>query len=262
MEKHRTVLVVDDDHDARESLERLSSRAGIACLSARNGPEALTLLREHQISAVVSDHDMPVAYFAIARDTVPPLVFVTGVTEGATYLLGTVPVAGCTTTDDAAGVKTPATLQITGGDANGVGSITATCTGAVDKVGNVAADVSVHYVVVAYVFGGFEPPLGKGDKTVKSGSTVPVKFQVFDWNGKPATSTSVIAGIEFAPNATCTGTPAVGWQAAGSSGGSALRFDGNQFHFNWKTTGLSAGCYSIGVRTVDTLRHAATVVFR
>ena len=59
MEKHRTVLVVDDDHDARESLERLISRAGIACLSARNGPEALTLLREHQISAVVSDHDMP-----------------------------------------------------------------------------------------------------------------------------------------------------------------------------------------------------------
>src|SRR5947208_14654100 len=59
MATHRTVLVVDDDHGARESLERLISRAGIACLSARNGPEALTLLREHQISAVVSDHDMP-----------------------------------------------------------------------------------------------------------------------------------------------------------------------------------------------------------
>src|SRR5207249_3352683 len=102
----------------------------------------------------------------------------------STYLLGTVPAAGCTTTDDAAGVRTFATLRVTGGDANGVGSIIATCTGAVDNVGNVAADVSVHYSVVAFVFGGFAPPLGTGARTVKGGSTVPVKFQVFDWTGR------------------------------------------------------------------------------
>ena len=209
----------------------------------------------------ISDHDMPVAYFAVPRDTVPPAVLLTGVTEGATYLLGAVPSATCTTTDDASGVRTPATLLISGGDANGVGSITATCTGALDNVGNVAADVSVHYRVVAYVFGGFEPPLGKDDKTIKIGSTVPVKFQLFDWNGKPVTTTSVIVAIEFAPNASCSGTPVNGWQPAASTAG-PVRFEGNQFHFNWKTTGLSAGCYSIGVRTVDTLTHATTVAFR
>jgi hypothetical protein len=209
----------------------------------------------------ISDHDVPVAYFAVPRDTVPPAVAVTGVSEGAIYLLGTAPAAGCTTTDDASGVKTPATLVVTGGDADGVGAITATCTGAEDNVGNVAADVSVHYQVVAYVFGGFEPPLGKG-QAVKSGSTVPVKFQIADWNGTLVTTTSVVAAVQYAPDPGCAGTPAGGWQPAAATGGTALTFDGSSFHFNWKTTGLSAGCYAIAVRTVDTLTHAAAVLIR
>jgi hypothetical protein len=208
-----------------------------------------------------SDHDMPVAYFAVPRDTVPPAVAVTGVSEGAIYLLGTAPAAGCSTTDAASGVRTPATLVVTGGDADGVGAIIATCRGGVDNVGNVAADVSVHYRVVAYVFGGFEPPLGKG-QAVKSGSTVPVKFQIVDWNGTLVTTTSVIAALQYAPDPSCAGTPAGGWQSAAASGGTALTFDGSSFHFNWKTTGLSAGCYAIAVRTVDTLTHAAPVVIR
>ncbi len=209
----------------------------------------------------VSDHDVPVAYFAVPRDTVPPAVAVTGVSEGAMYLLGTTPAAGCSTTDDASGVRTPATLVVTGGDADGVGAITATCTGAVDNVGNVAADVSVHYRVVAYLFGGFEPPLGRGG-AFKGGSTVPVKFQIVDWNGTLVTTTSAIAALQYAPDPSCAGTPAGGWQSAAATGGTALTFEGGSFHFNWKTTGLSAGCYAIAVRTVDTLTHAVPVVIR
>lgn len=197
-----------------------------------------------------------------AVDGHAPTVVVTGVTESAQYLLGTVPAAGCTTTDDLSGVATPASLRISGGDANGVGAITATCTGAVDNVGNVAADVSVHYQVVAYVFGGFAPPLGT--KAVKSGSTVPVKFQVFDWNRNLMTSTSVISSIDFARSTSCAGTPPDDWQEATSSGGTVLRFDptDNQFVFNWKTTGLTAGCYSMGVKTADSITHSAAVVIR
>src|SRR5207253_8087289 len=111
----------------------------------------------------------------------------------ATYLPGAVPAAGCTTTDDVAGVKTAATLSITGGDANGVGSFTATCSGAVDNVGNAARAVSAHYRVVAYTVVGFEPPVGNGD-TVKGGSTVPLKFQLVDWNGNVITdATKIVA---------------------------------------------------------------------
>jgi hypothetical protein len=169
-----------------------------------------------------------------------------------------VPAAACATSDDASGVQAAAGLQMSGGDANGVGSITATCTGAIDNVGNVAPDVSVHYTVVAYVFGGFAPPL-EGGSAVKSGSTVPIKFQIRDWNGALVSSTSVISSIQLAG---CG--EAGGGQDAAASGGTALRFDpsDSQFVFNWKTAGLAAGCYSLAVNTVDTLRHAATVIIR
>jgi len=211
----------------------------------------------------VSDHDMPVAYFAVPRDTTPPMVKVTGVTEGATYLLGAVPAASCSTTDDASGVRTAATLKLMGANLNGSGLIIATCSGAVDNVGNVAAEVSVHYSVVAYAFSGFGPPLGNG-VAVKGGSTVPVKFQVRDWNGNIVTSTSVITDIQLARNASRSGDPTGEWEDAAPTGDTILRFDSvsNQFIFNWKTTGLSAGCYTFAVITADTLAHTAMVTIK
>ncbi len=59
MEKQRTVLVVDDEDDTRDALQALLQRAGITCLTAQNGPEALAILRDQQVQAIVSDHDMP-----------------------------------------------------------------------------------------------------------------------------------------------------------------------------------------------------------
>src|SRR5439155_22972212 len=95
----------------------------------------------------ISDHDMPVAYFAVPRDTVAPAVTITGVTEGTAYRLAEAPTPGCLTSDAASGVQADATLAVTGADSTGAGALTATCHGAVDKVGNAAADVSVHYIV-------------------------------------------------------------------------------------------------------------------
>jgi DNA-binding NtrC family response regulator len=37
----------------------LLQRAGITCLTAQNGPEALAILRDQQVQAIISDHDMP-----------------------------------------------------------------------------------------------------------------------------------------------------------------------------------------------------------
>ncbi len=59
MEKQRTVLIVDDEDDTRDALQKLLQRAGITCLTAASGPEALAILREQQVHAVISDHDMP-----------------------------------------------------------------------------------------------------------------------------------------------------------------------------------------------------------
>ena len=88
------------------------------------------------------------------HDTTPPVVTVTGVASGADYLLGSVPAAGCHTTDALSGVATPASLTIHGGP---TGIVTATCAGATDKAGNAAAPVSVSYVVAT--------PLGSKNAT-------------------------------------------------------------------------------------------------
>lgn len=92
-----------------------------------------------------SDHD-PVV-IGLNLDGAAPLVVVTGVSDGASYTLGSVPTAGCDTQDAQSGVATPATLTVTGGDSNGLGSFMATCSGAADNAGNVADPVSVTYTV-------------------------------------------------------------------------------------------------------------------
>jgi len=91
--------------------------------------------------------ETPAKSVTVKIDTTPPVVSVTGVTNGATYTLGAVPTAGCSTTDAMSGVATPASLTLTGGVPPGVGSFTATCSGAVDNAGNTAAPVTATYTV-------------------------------------------------------------------------------------------------------------------
>ncbi|MEZ4732944.1 MAG: hypothetical protein R3E79_38090 [Caldilineaceae bacterium] len=81
-------------------------------------------------------------------DGTPPVVTVSGVSDGASYVYGNVPPAGCDTIDAASGVATAATLTVTGGNSDGTGSFTATCSGATDNAGGSAAPVSVSYTVL------------------------------------------------------------------------------------------------------------------
>jgi len=73
-------------------------------------------------------------------------------------VLWTAEPASCSTTDATSGVATAASVSFLTSGAHGVGEFTATCAGAVDHAGNVAAPVSVGYSV-AYAFGGLFPPV-------------------------------------------------------------------------------------------------------
>ncbi len=95
----------------------------------------------------ISDHD-PVLV-DLNLDQTAPMVTVTGVSNGASYTLGTAPQAGCDTQDLASGVATSATIGVTGGNADGTGTFTATCSGATDNAGNAADPVTVSYTVEA-----------------------------------------------------------------------------------------------------------------
>ena len=175
------------------------------------------------------------------QDTTPPVVTVTGVAQGATYLLGKVPVAGCSASDAVSGVAVQPTVAITGGAGDGVGSFTATCSGAQDGAGNVTPPVSATYNV-GYAFGGFLPPAGN---PAKAGSTIPLKWALLDGSGHIVGSLASIISLQVAPSDCVTvGPPA---QNAAATGGTTLRFDpaSGQFHFNWSTKGMTPGCYGV-----------------
>ena len=59
MHTQRTVLLVDDDEQVRESLQQLIERAGMKCLTAENALQALAALRVQEVQVVLADHDMP-----------------------------------------------------------------------------------------------------------------------------------------------------------------------------------------------------------
>jgi hypothetical protein len=193
-------------------------------------------------------------------DTTAPVVFLNGVTNGATYTLGAVPAASCSATDSAIGVAVQPSLTITGGTANGVGHFTATCSGAKDGAGNIAAPVSASYDV-DYLFNGFFSPVST-NKIFKLGSTVPLKWTLQNAQQTFISSLSSIAAVQVAPDPSClAGGEGVPFDA-GSAGNSGLQFQDNTFQFNWKTTGLAAGCYAAMVSLDDGTRETVFVTLR
>jgi hypothetical protein len=93
------------------------------------------------------NEEVPVSV-SVKIDATGPVVTVTGVTDGATYVAGRVPRVRCATTDALSGVARRATLRTSGGGARKVGLHTATCGGALDRAGN-PGSTSVTYRVVA-----------------------------------------------------------------------------------------------------------------
>jgi hypothetical protein len=193
-------------------------------------------------------------------DTTPPVVVVLGVSNGATYILGAVPAASCSTTDSASGVAVAATVSITGGTSNGVGRFTATCSGAVDNAGNSAAPVSVSYDV-HYVFKGFLSPLKPGPNggTFDAGDKLDLRWQLLNAQGRHIVTRSAIVVLQAAPNASC----AIGGAGARfnlfPAAHAELELEDGGYEFDWKTKGLSPGCYSI-LLTLDDGTTQSTVV--
>jgi hypothetical protein len=103
------------------------------------------------ITDLAGNSSTPSNIVTVQIDKTAPVVTVTGVSAGGSYPLGSVPTAGCSTTDALSGVAMQATFNVTGGDPDGTGNFAATCSGAGDNAGNSAAPVSVTYSVTAVV---------------------------------------------------------------------------------------------------------------
>jgi hypothetical protein len=183
-------------------------------------------------------------------DKTAPSVAVTGVTDGATYTLGSVPAAGCSTTDGLSGVNTSATLNLTGGVPPGVGSFTAACNGATDNAGN-TANASVTYSVYFGFAGLFQPWESWTDRGFKVKSSIPLKWQYLDSNGVPVDSSLAQPAISIKYLGSCGIGGLDDVVAVQDPGASGLTYDPltKMWHFNWKTTGLAAGCYNVFIKS-------------
>ncbi len=183
------------------------------------------------VSAAASATDINV-------DKTAPVVAVTGVIDGGTYLLGDEPTPGCSTSDALSGVDVEASLTVSGGP---VGTFTVDCGGATDLAGNVASATATYSVT--YDFCGFKQPLLSPVQTFKSGSTVPVKFCVEDASG--AFVSGVVA--EVYANGVLQGV---------------ARETGDQYHLNLRTKGMSTGPLLIEVRLDDGSTHLIQVALK
>jgi hypothetical protein len=194
-------------------------------------------------------------------DKTKPVVSVTGVSHNGTYTYGNVPTPGCDTQPGLSGVKTAATLSVTGGT-GGFGTLTATCSGAVDNAdNNQAAPVIATYTVSGTFNGWLQPVDGDGGNTTvnvgKAGRTYPIKWQIKDSSNALISDTTaqLLVGTMTGGQAKVNCGAIVGEQDVleeYNSGSTALRYDAlsDQFIYNYKAP-TTPGCYTFAIKNAD-----------
>ncbi|MCU1568050.1 MAG: hypothetical protein JWQ56_2987 [Pseudarthrobacter sp.] len=177
--------------------------------------------------------------------TAPTVQFNSVVTSD--YYGSTAPEPTCTATDELSGVN--GNCVVTGySDKVGTHTLEATAT---DKAGN-KTTIQHRYTVKAWTLKGFYQPVDMNGvlNTVKGGSTVPAKFEVFAGD-KELTDPSL---TEFtAAKIQCTsGTPEDALEVV-ATGNTSLRYDAiaGQFVYNWKTPTGTGICYKVTMTAKD-----------
>jgi hypothetical protein len=176
-------------------------------------------------------------------------VVFSGGPEGDMYF-GEVPAEPtCSAQDDISGL---ANCEVTG-YSTAVGSHTMTAT-ATDKAGRTAT-ATQSYEVKAWTLDGFYRPVDM-DKlnTVKAGSTVPLKFNVFKGSDPVTDIEDLDATFSIKRTACEIGIAVDALDEFSTTGGTTLRYDadGQQWVQNWATPkGGKGNCYLVTVTTAD-----------
>jgi hypothetical protein len=176
-------------------------------------------------------------FTVLVRDTTPPVVKITGVTNGGVYTLGGAPAAGFTATDNGSGIQTSSGTLTGPGTPSGAGVYLYTVT-ATDKAGNTAQAVAVYYVL--YNFGGFMKPLAQG-VSYALGTKIPVKFQLTDSHNNLITNAVAKLKID---------------NASPADGGSFVWDSTNKIYiYTLNTAGMTAGDHLMQVTLDDGTVH-------
>ncbi|GGB89851.1 hypothetical protein N798_03660 [Knoellia flava TL1] len=181
--------------------------------------------------------------------TAPGVTWVGGPADGASYYFGSVPAAGtCTATDALSGPVNDCSIA---GYQTSTGTKELVAT-AHDVAGNTTT-AQRNYTVLAWTLKGFYQPVDMNGvlNTVKNGSTVPLKFEVFSGSTE-LTDTSVVQSFKVT-NMSCSTNVATDDIELTTSGSTVLRYDatGGQFIQNWQTPKSPGSCYLVTMTTQD-----------
>jgi hypothetical protein len=188
------------------------------------------------------------AVSGINVDKTAPTVGFTGGPTGNYYFGNDPAEPKCNASDGLSGIDS---CDITGGGSS-VGQHTYTAT-AKDKAGNTAA-ATVDYEVLPWNLKGFYQPVDMNGvwNTVKGGSTVPLKFEIFAGSTELTNTSSVKSFTQ--KTVACPGTSAATDEIEiVTTGGTSLRYDStaDQFIQNWQTPKKSGTCYVTTMTSQD-----------
>ncbi len=105
--------------------------------------------------------------------------------------------------------------------------------------------------IVSYELKGFHNPVNMNGtaNTAKAGSTIPIKFEVFE-DGRELTDTSVVKSIGYKANVGCTAASEDAIEDLTETTGLRYVSSSGQFVYGGQTP-KTAGCYNVVVKTVD-----------
>lgn len=195
----------------------------------------------------------PAKTIKIDKTTPTDVTFSAGIGNGSSHDFGTVPAAPTCTASDLTSLLD--SCIVTGYSA-AVGTHTLTAT-ATDHAGNVST-ATLSYTVNPWRLAGFYAPVDMDTETarmvntVKNGSTVPLKFEVFAGSTEITSTSAIVTPLRF-NKINCSDGSVEAPVEAFATGGTALRYDttAGQFVYNWKTPSGVNTCYDVVVGTID-----------
>jgi len=192
------------------------------------------------------------AAFKIDLSNPTNVQFSGGPAAGSSHYFGSVPAAPTCTADDAvSGLKD---CQVTDySTAVGTHTMTATAT---DNAGRTTT-ATRSYTVLSWTTAGFYQPVDMSTSTaivwntVKGGSTVPLKFELFAGSTE-LTDPANVKSLQ-SQKVSCSSTGTEDAIETVATGGTSLRYDltGGQFVYNWKTPTGAGICYKVTVTAQD-----------
>jgi hypothetical protein len=178
--------------------------------------------------------------------------FVGGIADRSSFYYGAVPAEPtCTATDALSGFAS----CVVSGYATTVGTHPLIAT-ATDNAGNTST-ATASYTVLPWIRSGFYQPVSMDTgtnrvvNTVKNGSTVPLKFELFAGSTE-LTNLSAVTGL-IARQVSCSNASLLDPVDVLATGGTSLRYDttAGQFIYNWKTPSKSGLCLDVTMLIAD-----------